>query len=109
MHLPKCNFNFHRGQRIEVLSLITRDSERARVGGHDTDNFKSHGFVTDRFISANNYVITGMRIIYEAAPSGQSESKGSTWGKFRQELILGRREWELPNVTKKINISAQEG
>lgn len=108
LYLPKCNFNLYKGQRISVVSMITRDPERIRVGGHDVDDFKSHGFVIDRFISANNYVITGINIIYESVSDMDIESKGSTWGQFRQEVILSRREWELPNVTEKIDISSRE-
>lgn len=103
LHLPKCNFNLYRGQRIAVTSIIAGDPERARVGGHDTDGFKEHGAVVDRFISANNYVILGINIIYEMVSTKQKDSAGSSWGTFRQELVLGRREWELPNVTEKID------
>lgn len=92
--LPKPNYNVYRGQRLPLTCIITKDVERGKVAGSvGKDDYKALGLTVDRFLSANNYVVVGMKIIYSQVDDDKSHD---VTGKIEQELYLSRREWEMP-------------
>lgn len=94
VRLPKANFNIYKGQRIPLSCVITKDVERGKVAGsYGKDNYKKLGVTLDRFLSSNNYVVVGVNLIYTQVDNGK---KSDVYGDFSQEIILGRREWEIP-------------
>lgn len=93
INLPKPNYNIYRGQRLPLTCIITQDVERGKIAGSvGKDDYKSLGMTVDRFLSANNYVIVGIKIIYTQIDDGNHD----VFGKIEQELYLSRREWEMP-------------
>jgi len=97
-HLPNCNFNFYRGQVVKIFFTIYNDTERGTSAGNIEDDQTKTGVGIDRFLSGV-YTIYGIKIIYKKLArknTGQIKSDTSP-GTFSQQLLLGRREWPMPN------------
>jgi hypothetical protein len=95
--LPNPNMSFFKGQRLPLIMLVTRDPERIKVAGNETDQARTVGATVDRFLSGQ-YTILGTKLIYE-----QDINDAQKNGKYTQELLLGRREWSMPNSVTQLD------
>jgi len=103
-HLPECNFNFYRGQVVKVFYSITNDTERGKSSGNVDDDQKKTGRGIDRSLSGI-YTIYGIKITYQKDPKKKGSKVDEPAGNFVQQLILGRREWPVPNVPDNADIA----
>jgi hypothetical protein len=97
--IPNPNFNFFRGQRVPLMLVISQDPERVRVAGNEADKPRTTGATLDRFISGQ-YIILSTKLIYAQDSEPDAKSKK---GKYSQELLLGRREWSMPNTLMRLD------
>lgn len=94
--LPLANFNLYKGMVVPVMFMVQSDPVRVQVAGNKDDNPKQTGSTLDRFLTSN-YVIQGINLVWKNETQEGSPNPG---GSFSQEVILGRREWTMPDAPK---------
>ena len=82
--LGQCNFNIYRGMRLPVV-IINNGSQSRMAATKDEKQGDNPIMTYDKFLSGFYYV-AGMKYTYLA-----------TERKFKQDLILTRREWPFPS------------
>ncbi len=101
--LPNPNFNFFKGQRVPLTLVVAQDPERIKVAGNEADKARTTGATLDRFISGQ-YIILSTKLVYNQ----DSENVAMKKGKYSQELLLGRREWSMPDSIRTLDESDPE-
>lgn len=81
--LGQCNFNIYRGMRLPVV-IINNGSQIRMAATRDEGQDSNTRLTYDRFLSGYYYV-AGMKYTWKSDDQ-----------KFRQDLILTRREWPFP-------------
>lgn len=98
LNLPNANPNLYRGMIIPVTFMLTQESDRIVAGSKKEDDAKNVGMSLDRFLSGN-YTILGINYHW-AFDREERENTNLSSGTWRQEVIIGRREWTVPDNIK---------